>query len=218
VAGCRRRPGRRRNSRDDFGAAAATLRQGNSTGVAGPAEADRYDPGRPNPFIAYAIACIDGELRRCLRDSSWRVHVSRTLKELALQVAKARDALTATLGRSSTLTGDYLGIASWLLPDAHLPAAAPGPCPRCASSWSERGPRWGGRPGKPPGPGRRRPVVRGRSPAWQPNRPPESRWLVVARPALHERPLWRLPACRPAASPRGWRCPAGVATAWSRPG
>ena len=35
MAGCRRRPGRRRNSRDDFGAAAAALRQGNSTGVAG---------------------------------------------------------------------------------------------------------------------------------------------------------------------------------------
>lgn len=35
MAGCRRRPGRRWNSRDDFGAAAAALRQGNSTGVAG---------------------------------------------------------------------------------------------------------------------------------------------------------------------------------------
>ena len=58
---------------------------------------DRYDPGRPNPFIVYAIACINGELRRCLRDTSWRVHVARTLKELALQVVKARDTLTATL-------------------------------------------------------------------------------------------------------------------------
>jgi hypothetical protein len=125
------------------------------------AAVDRYDPGRPNPFIAHAIACINGELRRCLRDSSWRVHMSRTLKELALQVAKARDALTATLGRSSTLTGDYLGVASWLLPDAHLPAAAPGPAPdaRPAGLSADRG--WGGRPGKPPGPGRRRPVVGG---------------------------------------------------------
>jgi RNA polymerase sigma-B factor len=95
VAGRRRRHGRRWNSRDDFGAAVAALRQGNSTGVAGEdlvqaarvgpvAAVDRYDPGRPNPFIAYAIPCINGELRRCLRDSSWRVHVSRTLKELAL--------------------------------------------------------------------------------------------------------------------------------------
>ena len=67
--------------------------------------------------------------------------MSRTLKELALQVAKARDALTATLGRSSTLTGDYLGVASWLLPDAHLPAAAPGPAPdaRPAGLSADRG-------------------------------------------------------------------------------
>jgi RNA polymerase sigma-B factor len=73
---------------------------------------DRYDPGRPNPFIVYAIACINGELRRCLRDTSWRVHVARTLKELALQTVKARDTLTATLQRSPTLTelGQHLGV------------------------------------------------------------------------------------------------------------
>jgi RNA polymerase sigma-B factor len=45
-----------------------------------------------NPFIVYVIACINGEPRRRLRDSSWRVHVSRTLKELDLQVVKARPA------------------------------------------------------------------------------------------------------------------------------
>ena len=73
---------------------------------------DRYDPGRANPFIAYAIACITGELRRCLRDTSWRVHVARTLKERALQVVKARDQLTVTLQRSPTLAelGDHLGV------------------------------------------------------------------------------------------------------------
>jgi RNA polymerase sigma-B factor len=67
------------------------------------AAVDRYDAGRASPFIAYAIACINGELRRCLRDTSWRVHVTRTLKELALQVVKARDLLTGTLERSPTL-------------------------------------------------------------------------------------------------------------------
>jgi RNA polymerase sigma-B factor len=73
---------------------------------------DRYDPGRANPFIVYAIACINGELRRCLRDTSWRVHVARTLKEMALQVVKARDALTVTLNRSPTLAelGAHLGV------------------------------------------------------------------------------------------------------------
>jgi RNA polymerase sigma-B factor len=73
---------------------------------------DRYDPGRANPFIVYAIACINGELRRCLRDTSWRVHVARTLKELAPRVVKARDALTVTLNRSPTLAelGAHLGV------------------------------------------------------------------------------------------------------------
>ena len=32
-------------------------------------------------FLAYAIASIAGELRRYLRDTSWRIHVARTLKK-----------------------------------------------------------------------------------------------------------------------------------------
>jgi RNA polymerase sigma-B factor len=66
------------------------------------AAVNRYDPDRANPFVVYAIACISGELRRCLRDTSWRVHVARPLKEQALQVIRARDALTTALGRSPT--------------------------------------------------------------------------------------------------------------------
>lgn len=61
---------------------------------------NRYDPNRGNSFIVYAIVCITGELRRCLRDTSWRVHVARTLKERALQVVRARDELTMALERS----------------------------------------------------------------------------------------------------------------------
>ena len=73
---------------------------------------NRYDPDRGNAFIVYAVVCITGELRRCLRDTSWRVHVSRTLKELALQVVKARDQLTVVLHRSPTLAevGAHLGV------------------------------------------------------------------------------------------------------------
>ena len=95
---------------DGNGVAGEDLIQAARVGLV--AAVDRYDPGRPNPFIAYAIACINGELRRCLRDSSWRVHVSRTLKELALQVVKARDALTASLNRSPTLSeiADHLRV------------------------------------------------------------------------------------------------------------
>jgi RNA polymerase sigma-B factor len=64
---------------------------------------NRYDPDRGSSFIVYGIVCINGELRRCLRDTSWRVHVARTLKERALQVVRARDELTLVLERSPTL-------------------------------------------------------------------------------------------------------------------
>jgi RNA polymerase sigma-B factor len=63
---------------------------------------NRYDPNRSTSFAVYAIVCITGELRRWLRDTSWPVHVARTLKERALQVAQARDALAATLQRPPT--------------------------------------------------------------------------------------------------------------------
>jgi RNA polymerase sigma-B factor len=74
---------------------------------------NRYDPGRANSFIVYAIVCIVGELRRHLRDSCWTVHVARTLKEQALQVIRARDALTMALERSPTVAeiADHLSIS-----------------------------------------------------------------------------------------------------------
>jgi RNA polymerase sigma-B factor len=64
---------------------------------------NRYDPNRSNSFAVYAIVCITGELRRWLRDTSWPVHVARTLKERALQVAQARETLAAALQRPPTV-------------------------------------------------------------------------------------------------------------------
>lgn len=74
---------------------------------------NRYDPGRANSFIVYAIVCIVGELRRHLRDNCWTVHVARTLKEQVLQVVRAREALTMTLERSPTVAeiADHLSIS-----------------------------------------------------------------------------------------------------------
>jgi len=75
------------------------------------AAVDRYDPSRANPFIVYAIVCITGELKRSLRDTSWRLHVTRSHKERGLQVARAVDSLSLTLGRSPTVPelADHLG-------------------------------------------------------------------------------------------------------------
>jgi RNA polymerase sigma-B factor len=73
---------------------------------------DRYDPGRPSPFIAYAVVCITGELKRFLREWSWRLHVIRSDKEYGLQAVRTKDALTVALGRAPTVTeiADHLGM------------------------------------------------------------------------------------------------------------
>ena len=68
------------------------------------AAVDRYDPGYGNPFLPYAVACVVGELKRHLRDTSWRLHVPRPLKEQALRLCRAADELHQHWGRSpSTL-------------------------------------------------------------------------------------------------------------------
>src|SRR5215203_4083438 len=63
---------------------------------------DRYDPDYGNPFVAYVVACVVGGLKRHLRDTSWRLHVPRPLKEQAMQVCKTVDQLQQALGRSPT--------------------------------------------------------------------------------------------------------------------
>ena len=63
---------------------------------------DRYDPDRADGFVPYAVACVVGELKRHLRDTTWRVAVPRQTKELALRVCRAADELAGELGRSPT--------------------------------------------------------------------------------------------------------------------
>ena len=52
---------------------------------------DRYQPERANPFIPYAVATVVGELKRHLRDASWRLRVPRGTKDLALRLCRAID-------------------------------------------------------------------------------------------------------------------------------
>jgi RNA polymerase sigma-B factor len=63
---------------------------------------DRYDPARGPVFVPYAVACVIGELKRHLRDTSWRLHVPRTQKERALRLCRGADELHQQLGRSPT--------------------------------------------------------------------------------------------------------------------
>jgi RNA polymerase sigma-B factor len=84
--------------RDSRGTSPEDLRQTARAGLI--AAVDRYDPGYGTPFVPYAVACVVGELKRHLRDTSWRLHVPRPLKEQALRVARAADELQQRLGRS----------------------------------------------------------------------------------------------------------------------
>ena len=53
--------------------------------------------------MPFAVACVVGELKRYLRDASWRMHIPRPLKERSLKLCKAVDELPQRLGRSPTL-------------------------------------------------------------------------------------------------------------------
>jgi RNA polymerase sigma-B factor len=97
--------------RGSRGASPEDLRQTARVGLV--AAVDRYDPDYGNPFVPYAVACVVGEIKRYLRDNSWRIHVSRPVKERSLRLCKALDELPPTLGRSPTVAelAAYLGIS-----------------------------------------------------------------------------------------------------------
>jgi RNA polymerase sigma-B factor len=60
---------------------------------------DRYEPGRGTKFTSYAVPTILGELKRHFRDKGWALHVPRDLQERALNVSRATEKLSTTLGR-----------------------------------------------------------------------------------------------------------------------
>jgi RNA polymerase sigma-B factor len=66
------------------------------------AAVDRYDPDYGTTFVPYAVACVVGELKRSLRDTTWRLQVPRLLKEQALRLCRVADELHQQLGRSPT--------------------------------------------------------------------------------------------------------------------
>jgi RNA polymerase sigma-B factor len=64
---------------------------------------DRFDPERGTAFSSFAVPTILGELRRHFRNHTWALRVPRRLQELTLDVERARDELTASLGRPPTI-------------------------------------------------------------------------------------------------------------------
>jgi RNA polymerase sigma-B factor len=64
---------------------------------------DRFDPEYGSSFSAFAGRTIEGELKRHFRDRSWVVRVPRSAKELHLQVRRANEELSQSIGRSPSV-------------------------------------------------------------------------------------------------------------------
>jgi RNA polymerase sigma-B factor len=64
---------------------------------------DRFELSREVEFTTFAVPYIVGEMKRFFRDTTWAVHVPRRLQELRVELAKARDHLTAVLGARPTV-------------------------------------------------------------------------------------------------------------------
>ena len=73
---------------------------------------DRFDPDNGADFLAFAVPTIMGEVRRHFRDFGWAVKVPRRLKELHLQLTKAREELTQQFDRAPTASeiANHMGI------------------------------------------------------------------------------------------------------------
>ena len=59
-----------------------------------------YDPDKGESFLAYAVPCIKGALRRHFRDRGWTVRPPRRVQELQYDVRQAVEQLYQDLGRS----------------------------------------------------------------------------------------------------------------------
>jgi RNA polymerase sigma-B factor len=77
---------------------------------------ERFDPERGTMFSSFAVPTIMGELRRHLRDRTWRLHVPRDVRELSVALGPVAEALSGELRR--TPTDDELARRLRVSPDA----------------------------------------------------------------------------------------------------
>lgn len=59
-----------------------------------------YDPTKGESFLAYAVPCIKGAVRKHFRDRGWTVRPPRRVQELQYDVRVATEQLSQGLGRS----------------------------------------------------------------------------------------------------------------------
>lgn len=65
---------------------------------------NRFDPSRGVGFTTFAWRTIEGEVKRHFRDSSWSVHVPRSLQERSMAVSQVVESLTQELGASPSVS------------------------------------------------------------------------------------------------------------------
>lgn len=90
---------------------------------------DRYSLDRGDSFPAYARPVILGEIRRHFRDTTWRVHVPRPIRDRAAQVVHAERELAAVPASAvaSDPIADHLGLESAEVAEARLAMQAQWP-------------------------------------------------------------------------------------------
>jgi RNA polymerase sigma-B factor len=81
-----------------------------------------FDPAAGRNLGAYAHAYITGEIKRHFRDKRWPVHVTRPVKELAMEIRAATWPLTQELGRTPADSdlARHLGVSPHDLQNARL--------------------------------------------------------------------------------------------------
>ena len=101
------------------------LRQAASLGLI--KAVDRFSFDRGDSFPAYARPVILGEIRRHFRDTTWRVHVPRPIKDRAAQVLHADRELGTAPGGRPDRVADHLGLESAEIAEARLAIEAQWP-------------------------------------------------------------------------------------------
>lgn len=81
---------------------------------------NRFDVDNGSDFLAFAVPTMMGEVRRHFRDYGWAVKVPRRVKDMQLQLGRARAELSQQLGHAPNATdiAAYLGIDRELVIEA----------------------------------------------------------------------------------------------------
>jgi RNA polymerase sigma-B factor len=64
---------------------------------------DRFEPEQCDSFVTFAHPTILGEIRRHFRDTTWRVHVPRSIQDRARHVSHAHEHLLTRSGSEPTM-------------------------------------------------------------------------------------------------------------------